>query len=102
MTASRPTGIAMLVIWKADFEGDPEDVEKVSQLFERISKEIGGRWEGPYYPQDASLLYLFHVDKYEWLNRSGRIFLKEVEKQGLKVTPISYEIAVTPEEFWEK
>ncbi len=90
----------MIVIWKADFEGSEKDLEKVNKKFDELAKKIGYKYEGPYYPQDASLLYILHGKKYEDLNRSGREFLRWIEKEKIKLTPLRYEVAVTPKEFW--
>lgn len=65
-------------------------------------KKFGGSVEGPYYPQSNDLLYIFHVDSYEWLNKAGRVFLKRVQEEGINITPMRYEVAVTPKEFWGK
>lgn len=90
------------VIWKADFDGDDKQLARVNELLEQTTKEVGGRIDGPYYPQDASLLFLFWAREYEDLNRSGRKFLAAVQKEMLPVTPLRYEVAVTPREFWGK
>jgi len=42
------------------------------------------------------------VKEYESLNKAGRIYFSEMAKQGLEFLPKSYEIAVTPEEFFGK
>jgi hypothetical protein len=46
-------------------------------------------------------MYIFKISKFEQLNQAGRIFLKRVD-EDINVTPVRYEIAVTPEEFWGK
>lgn len=92
----------VLVIWKADFDGDDKQLARVNELLEQTTKDVGGRIDGPYYPQDASLLFLFWAREYEDLNRSGRKFLAAVQKEKLPVTPLRYEVAVTPREFWGK
>ena len=94
----------MIVLWKADYEGTniQKDLKKLNALHSKIQKRIGGKIEGPYFPQDASVLYVFHVDSYEWLNQAGRIFFSEVGKGGLQFVPKSYEVAVTPTEFFGK
>jgi hypothetical protein len=94
--------IDMLIIWYADFDGTEEDLEKVTVLLRESMDEMGGRVEGPYFPQNEALMYLFKVKKFEQLNQSGRIFLKKVDEEGINITPVRYEVAVTPEEFWEK
>ncbi len=92
----------VLIIWKADFEGDDKQLARVNDLLERTTKEVGGKIDGPYYPQDASLMYLIWAKQYEDVNRSGRKFLAAVQKEKLPITPLRYEVAVTPEEFWGK
>jgi len=94
----------MIIIWKADYEGDnlQQDLKKIDAILARIQKKIGGKVDGPYFPQDASLLYIFHVDEYEWLNRSGRLWFQEMTKTKLPVAPKSYEVCVTPKEFFGK
>ncbi len=56
--------------------------------------------DGPYFPQDATLLYSYYVDKYELLNRAGRIWMAEISKAKLSFSPKSYEVAVTPKGFF--
>lgn len=92
----------MIVIWKADYDGGDiqNDLEKMNEIQSMIIKKIGGKVEGPYFPQDASVLYIYHLDKYEKLNEGGRIWYSEVEKANIPFIPKSYEIAVTPKEFF--
>jgi hypothetical protein len=94
----------MIIIWKADYEGADiqADLKKLDAIQSRIQKKIGGEFDGPYFPQDASVLYIFHVDEYEWLNQAGRMFFSEVAKAGLAFIPKTYEVAVTPQEFFGK
>lgn len=92
----------MLILWYADFDGDDQDLIKVTRIFDDITKDIGGTVDGPYYPQSEALMYVFKVKNYEWLNQCGRTFLKRVQEEGIKISPVSYEVAVTPEEFWGK
>jgi len=94
----------MIILWKADYEGNDikADLKKLGAIQAKIQKKIGGKVEGPYFPQDASVLYIFHVKEYEWLNLAGRIFFAEVAKAELAFVPKSYEVAVTPEEFFGK
>jgi hypothetical protein len=94
----------MIILWKADYDG-PDikgDLKKLHELQLKIQREIGGTVEGPYFPQDASVLYIFHVNEYEWLNKAGRIYFSEVSEKNLAFVPKSYEVAVTPEEFFGK
>jgi len=92
----------VLVIWKADFDGDDKQLARVNELVAETSKEVGAKFDGPYLPQDASLLYLFWYKEYEDLNRGGRYLLQKVAKEKLPLTPLRYEIGVTPKEFWGK
>ena len=94
----------MIILWKADYEGEDiqADLKKLDSIQSKIQKSIGGRFDGPYFPQDASVLYIFHVDEYEWLNKAGRIFFAEVAKAKLPFVAKTYEIAVTPQEFFGK
>jgi hypothetical protein len=92
----------MIILSKIDYEGNDiqRDLEKLQAISSRIQQQLGGRIDGPYLPQDSTLLYIFHVDNYEWLNRAGRLWLAEVSKANLPFTPKSYEVAVTPKEFF--
>lgn len=90
----------MKILWYADFEGDGKQLAEHDRILREICDEIGGSFDGPYYPQSASLLYIFDAPSYEWLNESGRRWFKRVQEAGLDVTPERYEIAVPPEEFW--
>jgi len=94
----------MIILWKADYEGEDiqNDLKKLDAIQSKIKERIGGRFEGPYFPQDASVLYIFYVDEYEWLNKAGRIFYSEVAKARLPFVPKTYEVAVTPKEFFGK
>jgi hypothetical protein len=92
----------MLIIWYADFDGTDEDLEKVSEIFGEITDKIGGSVDGPYYPQTDALMYIFNVKSFDWLNQGGRIFINKVQEEGINITPVRYEVAVTPEEFWGK
>ncbi len=93
----------MKVIWKADFDGDEKDLKRLDEVTRETAKKAGfTSVEGPYLPQGAALMYIFEGPTYETLNRAGRNWLPAIQKAGLKVTPLSYEIAVTPDEFWHK
>ena len=92
----------MLIIWYADFDGTDETLEKANKLLKEIMDKIGGSVEGPYLPQSEALMYIFKVKKFEQLNQVGRIFLTRVDEEGINITPVKYEVAITPEEFWGK
>ena len=92
----------MIILVRIDYEGDDlqNDMKKMNAIHSQIEKATDGKIEGPYFPQQSSLLYIFHVDKYERLNEAGRIFYSEVGKLRLPFVPNTYEVAVTPEEFF--
>ena len=79
-----------------------KDLKKLHAVQTQIQQKVGGTMDGPYFPQDASVLYIFHVKEYEWLNKAGRLYFSEAGNQNLGFVPKSYEIAVTPEEFFGK
>jgi hypothetical protein len=95
-------GFGLIILVRLDYEGDDfkNDLIKVKQIHSKIEKAVGGKIEGPYLPQSSTLLYIFHVDKYERLNEAGRIFYAEVSKLKLPFVPNTYEVAVTPKEFF--
>ncbi len=93
----------MIILQKIDYDGNDlkSDLKKLEEVHATVQGKIKtGKIEGPYFPQDSSLLYIFHVEKYEWLNQAGRIWFEEIGKRGLQFSPKSYEVAVTPEEFF--
>ena len=92
----------MLILIRLDYEGDDlqNDLRKMNEINSKIASKINGRIEGPFLPQQSSVLYLFHVDKYERLNEAGRVFYSEMSKAKLAFVPDTYEVAVTPEEFF--
>jgi len=94
----------LIIIWKADYEGEDiqTDLKKLDAIQSKIQEKVGGKVEGPYFPQDASVLYIFHVADYEWLNRAGRLFFEEMSNARVPFTPKTYEVAVTPQEFFGK
>ena len=92
----------MIILVRLDYEGDdlPNDLKKIGRIHSKIEHKVGGKVEGPYFPQQSSLLYIFHVDKYERLNEAGRVFYAEMAKLKLPFVPNTYEVAVTPQEFF--
>ena len=92
----------MIILVRLDYEGDDlqNDLKKMSKINSKIESRIGGKIEGPFFPQQSTLLFIFHVDKYERLNEAGRTFYAEMSKLKLPFVPDTYEIAVTPEEFF--
>lgn len=92
----------MIILVRIEYEGDDlqNDLKKMSEVNSKIESRIGGKIEGPFFPQQSTLLYIFHVDKYERLNEAGRTFYAEMSKLRLPFVPATYEVAVTPEEFF--
>jgi len=92
----------MIILVRLDYEGDDlqNDLKKMSEVNSKIESRIGGKIEGPFFPQQSTLLYIFHVDKYERLNEAGRTFYAEMSKLKLPFVPDTCEVAVTPEEFF--
>ena len=93
---------SVIILVRLDYEGNDlqGDLRKINAVHKRIEKATKGKVEGPYFPQSSTLLYIFHVDKYERLNEAGRIFYSEVSKLKLPFVPNTYEVAVTPQEFF--
>ncbi|MBI4417117.1 MAG: hypothetical protein HY557_09050 [Euryarchaeota archaeon] len=89
----------MLIIWKANFSGTRDQLEKVKKKLEELAKKNGEKVDGPYYAQDADLLWLFWT-KSGNIGRSGREFLPWVAENKIPIEPASYEIGVTEDEFW--
>lgn len=92
----------MIILVRTDYEGNDlqNDLKKMNDVHSKIEKATGGKIEGPYLPQQSTVLYIFHVDKYERLNEAGRIFHSEMAKLKLPFVPNTYEVAVTPKEFF--
>jgi hypothetical protein len=92
----------LIILVRLDYEGEDlqKDLRKMNEIHSKIEKSVGGKIDGPYFPQSGTLLYIFHVDKYERLNEAGRIFYAEVAKLKLPFVPNTYEVAVTPKEFF--
>ena len=92
----------MIILVRIDYDGDDlqNDLKKMNRIHSKIEKATKGRVEGPYFAQQSTILYIFHVDKYERLNEAGRIFYSEMSKLKLPFNPNTYEVAVTPEEFF--
>ena len=92
----------MIILVRLDYEGNDlqNDLKKMSEINSKIESKIGGKIEGPFFPQQSTLLFIFHVDKYERLNEAGRTFYAEMSKLKLPFVPDTYEVAVTPEEFF--
>jgi hypothetical protein len=92
----------MIIIVRLDYQGEnlQNDLKKMREINSKIEAKIAGKIEGPYLPQQSTLLFIFHVDKYERLNEAGRIFYAEMAKLKRPFSPDTYEVAVTPEEFF--
>ena len=92
----------MIILLRIEYQGTDlqNDLKKMNKINSKIEKATGGKIEGPYFPQQSSLLYIFRVDKYERLNEAGRVFYAEMAKLKLPFAPNTYEVAVTPQEFF--
>ena len=92
----------MIILVRVDYDGNDlqNDLKKMNEIHRKIEKATGGKVEGPYFPQLSTILYIFHVDKYERLNQAGRVWYEEMSKLKLPFTPNTYEVAVTPQEFF--
>jgi len=92
----------MIILVRLDYEGNDlqNDMKKMNELNSKMERATGGKIEGPFFPQLSSVLFIFHVDKYERLNEAGRMFYSEIAKLKLPFVPNTYEVAVTPEEFF--
>lgn len=92
----------MIILIRIEYEGDDlqNDLKKMSEISSKIEKATGGKIEGPYFPQQSSILVIFHVDKYERLNEAGRLWYAEVSRLKLPFVAETYEVAVTPGEFF--
>ena len=92
----------MIILIRIDYQGNDlqNDLKKLNEIHAKIEKATGGKVEGPYLPQQGTILVLFHVDKYERLNEAGRVWYAEMSRLKLPFVADTYEIAVTPEEFF--
>jgi hypothetical protein len=92
----------MIILLRIDYEGDDlqNDLKKIDEINVKIEKATGGKVEGPYLPQLSTILYIFHVDKYERLNQAGRLWYDEMSKLRLPFVSNTYEVAVAPQEFF--
>ena len=92
----------MIILVRLDYQGEDlqNDLKKLKEINSKIETKIAGKIEGPFFPQQSTLLFIFHVDKYERLNEAGRTFYAEMAKLKLPFSPDTYEVAVTPEEFF--
>lgn len=89
----------MLVLWKANFSGTREQLAQVTAKLQEVTKAHGERVEGPFYAQDADLLYLMWT-KSGNIGVSGRDFLPWIAEHKIPIEPVSWEIGLTDEEFW--
>lgn len=91
-----------IILVRLNYEGKNlrNDLKKLKEVNSKIESKIEGKIEGPFFPQQSTLLYIFHVDKYERLNEAGRVFYAEMSKLKLAFVPDTYEVAVTPKEFF--
>lgn len=89
----------MLVIWKANFGGTREQLDQVKGKLQEIGKKRGTRVDGPYYAQDADLVWLFWTDPSN-IGLGGREFLPWATENEIPIEPVSWEVAITEQEFW--
>ena len=89
----------MLVIWKANFGGTQEQLDKVKRKLEEISRKDGTKVDGPYYAQDADLMWLFWT-KTGNVALGGREFLPWVAANKIPIEPVRWELGITEKEFW--
>ena len=94
--------IQLIILIRMYYEGDDlqRDLARVEEINAKITAKTGGKIDGHYLPQQNTVLYIFHVDKYERLNEAGRLFYAENAKLKLPFVPVTYEVAVTPKEFF--
>ncbi len=92
----------MIILIRVEYEGDDlqNDLKQMGKINSKIEKATGGKIEGPYFAQQSTILLIFHVDKYERLNEAGRVWYTEMAKVELPFVADTYEVAVTPEEFF--
>lgn len=86
----------MIILIRIDYQGNDlqNDLKKLNEIHAKIEKTTGGKVEGPYLPQQSTILVLFHVDKYERLNEAGRVWYAEMSRLKLPFVADTYEIAV--------
>ncbi len=89
----------MLVIWKANFSGTAEQLEMVKKKLVEVARNNGEKVDGPYYAQDADLMWLFWTEPNN-IGLGGREFLPWVEENEIPIEPVRWEIGVTEKEFW--
>ncbi len=89
----------MLVIWKANFGGTREQLAKANEKLRELAAKHGEKVDGPYYAQDADLLWLFWTRSGN-LGETGREFLPWLAKSGVALEPVRWEIAISEKEFW--
>lgn len=89
----------MLVIWRANFSGDRQQLAKVTEKLKELAVKHGEKIDGPYYAQDTDLLYLFWT-KSGNLGESGREFLPWAMEHKIPIDPVRWEIATSEAEFW--
>jgi hypothetical protein len=92
-------GEKMLVIWRANFSGSKEQLAKVTEKLKELGTKHGEKVDGPYYAQDADLLWLFWT-KSGNIGESGREFLPWIQKTQIPLEPLRWEVAMTEKEFW--
>lgn len=89
----------MLILWKANFNGSREQLAKVTAKMKELADKRGERVDGPYYAQDADLLYLMWT-KSANVGETGREFLPWAAKNEIPIEPVSWSVALSDKEFW--
>ncbi len=89
----------MLVIWRANFSGTREQLHKVEEKMKELAAKHGEKVDGPYYAQDTDLLWLMWTESAN-IGKSGRDFLPWVQKEGIPLEPVRWEIGQSEQEFW--
>jgi hypothetical protein len=89
----------MLVIWRANFAGNREELARVSAKLRELGTKHGERIDGPYYAQDSDLLWLFWTRSGN-IGESGREFLPWLQESGIALEPVRWEVAIEEKEFW--
>ena len=92
----------MKILWKADADIDASSLETIDKLTREAAKAGGVKVDGPYLPQDAALLYVFEAESLAAFNAAGRKWFELAAKAGVEASPLRYEIALSPKEFWGK
>ena len=66
---------------------------------DEIAKRDGTKVDGPYYAQDADLMWLLWTKSKE-LSLGGKDFLPWIAANKIPIEPASWEVGLTEKEFW--